>query len=342
MRQKNVQQGIRQTMPINRKAKDTFFKKVYESEERQRKLAADLLGLKSERVSAANVRPVLFGNKENDLAFLCGDVFYIMMEEQSSVSPNIPYRMLEYIVAGLRSTVDSEQLLYGRSRVYFPVPKLYLLQIGLEQQENRLPQTLQYDTSLSESYIPAAIRSKDGARKPDLEVEVHVYDFRMTQCEMLEYIEQEKKPERFLPYESDMQDYALTANGITYMQRTQGNETYKKPRNISSTAEFLELMLKRGIFVDLLSDKEVCDMTMAQFSRDEILIYQGREAGREEGREEGREAGREEGIEAFIVDKLEDGIAEETIIGKLKKRFALDEKTARKYYETYAGTMHCK
>lgn len=83
-------------------------------------------------------------------------------------------------------------------------------------------------------------------------------------------------------------------------------------------------------------------MTMAQFSRDEILIYQGREAGREEGREEGREAGREEGIEAFIVDKLEDGIAEETIIGKLKKRFALDEKTARKYYETYAGTMHCK
>lgn len=126
MRQKNVQQGIRQTMPINRKAKDTFFKKVYESEERRRKLAADLLGLKSERVSAANVRPVLFGNKENDLAFLCGDVFYIMMEEQSSVSPNIPYRMLEYIVAGLRSTVDSEQLLYGRSRVYFPVPKLYL------------------------------------------------------------------------------------------------------------------------------------------------------------------------------------------------------------------------
>ncbi len=89
-------------------------------------------------------------------------------------------------------------------------------------------------------------------------------------------------------------------------------------------------MLKRGIFVDLLSDKEVCDMTMAQFSRDEILIYQGREAGREEG------------IEAFIADKLEDGIAEEMIIGKLKKRFVLDEKTARKYYETYAGTMHCK
>lgn len=39
----------------------------------------------------------------------------------------------------------------------------------------------------------------------------------------------------------------------------------------------------QGIFVDLLSDKEVCDITMAQFSRDDILIYQGREEGREEG-----------------------------------------------------------
>ncbi len=33
----------------------------------------------------------------------------------------------------------------------------------------------------------------------------------------------------------------------------------------------------------LLSDKGGCDMTMAQFSKDDILIYQGREEGKEEG-----------------------------------------------------------
>ena len=44
---------------------------------------------------------------------------------------------------------------------------------------------------------------------------------------------------------------------------------------------------ERGIFVDLLTKKEVCDMTVAQFSRDEMLLYQGREEGREEGRTEG-------------------------------------------------------
>ena len=89
----------------------------------------------------------------------------------------------------------------------------------------------------------------------------------------------------------------------------------------------------------LLSDKEVCDMTMAQFSRDDILIYQGLEEGLEKGlekgREEGLEKGREEGVRAFILDKVEDGVSESIIIEKLHKHFALDENTARQYYRTY-------
>lgn len=52
------------------------------------------------------------------------------------------------------------------------------------------------------------------------------------------------------------------------------------PASVSTVAEYLELLIERNIFVDLLTDKEVCDMTMAQFSRDDILIYQGQEAGR--------------------------------------------------------------
>ena len=75
--------------------------------------------------------------------------------------------------------------------------------------------------------------------------------------------------------------------------------------------------------MDLLSDKEVCDMTMAQFSRDDMLIYQGREEGREEG------------LRAFILDKVEDGVPESAIIQKLRKHFALDENTARRYYRAY-------
>ncbi len=143
--ERNPEREPQEAVPVNRRAKDTFFKKVYEKEERQKALISFLLGLDANKIKIANVRPILLGNKEN---------------------------------------------------------------------------------------------------------------------------------------------YALIANGITYMQRIGKDKKYIKPANVSSMAEYLEMMLERGIFVDLLSDKEVCDMTMAQFSRDDILIYQGREEGKAEGKAE--------------------------------------------------------
>lgn len=74
----------------------------------------------------------------------------------------------------------------------------------------------------------------------------------------------------------------MIANGITYIQRamkSENQEIYMMPKNITTVAAYLELLIERGIFVDLLKNKEVCDMTMAQFSRDDILIHQGREEG---------------------------------------------------------------
>lgn len=276
------QENVQETMPVNRKAKDTFFKTVYASEERRRKLASFLLGIEGKQITTANVRPVLFGNKENDLAFVCDAIFYVMTESQATICPNISYRLLEYITAGLRSTVDSEQLLYSRKRVCFPIPKLYLLQTGLEMKSEHLPEKVQYDVCLSDSYLSLNEKYEKETTKPDLEVVVHVYDFRMTFDDMLCYIEKDVIPARFEAYDGDMRDYALTANGITYMQRAVKEveqQEYLLPHNVSSVAQYLELLIERGIFVDLLNDKEVCNMTMAQFSRDDILIYQGKEEG---------------------------------------------------------------
>lgn len=248
---------------------------MYAEESRQRALASFLLGIEGQKLTIANVRPVFFGNKENDLAFECDDVFYVMTENQASVSPNVPYRLLEYVTAGLRSTVDSERLLYGSGRVFFPIPKLYMLQTGLEGKKEKLPGQVQYDIRLSDSYKQASEKYGEQAASPDLDVVVHVYDFRMTLGETLQYIEKNILPDRFKAYDNDLRDYSLTANGITYMQRAVNNkeqERYIMPVNVSTVAEYLKLLIERNIFVDLLTDKEVCDMTMAQFSRDDMLI----------------------------------------------------------------------
>ena len=91
--ERNPEREPQEAVPVNRRAKDTFFKKVYEKEERQKALISFLLGLDANKIRIANVRPILLGNKENDLALLCDDVFYLLTEEQSSLSPNIPYRL---------------------------------------------------------------------------------------------------------------------------------------------------------------------------------------------------------------------------------------------------------
>lgn len=172
------------------------------------------------------------------MSFLYDDIIYLMMEEEASICPNMPYRLLEYITAGLRSTVDSEKILYSSRRVYFPVPKLYMVQAGVEEKRQGIT-TVRYDMRLSDSY-----KSYEGkpetVPEPDIEAVVHVYDFRMTLAEVLDYIENGTVPERLHDYTGD-----------------------------------------------LLSDREVCNMTMATFSREEIREYQGWERGLEEGREEG-------------------------------------------------------
>lgn len=279
------EEKVQKVLPVNSKVKDTFFKTVYHSKERLKGLAGFLLGIQTGEVCIKNVRPVVFGSKENDLSFLCDDIIYIMMEEESSICPNMPYRLLEYITAGLRSTVDSEKILYSSKRVYFPVPKLYMVQAGIEERQQGITE-VRYDMRLSDSYKSYEGEAKD-VTEPDLEVVVHVYDFRMTLAEILDYIETDALPDRFNDYIGDLLDYALVADSLTYMQRVGKNKKYIYPANVSGAEELLELLKSRGIFVDLLSDREVCDMTMATFSREEIREYQGWERGMEEGREEG-------------------------------------------------------
>ena len=292
-----------EVLPVNTKAKDTFFKTVYASEERQRKLASFLLGMEGKEITVANVRPVLFGKRENELSFVTDAIFYVMTENQATVCPNVPYRLLEYITSELRSTVDSE----------------------------KLPEKVQYDIRLSDSYMTVEQQHKNALAEPDLEAVVHVYDFRMTLKEMLVYIESGTQPERFAPYQGDLLDYALTANGITYIQRAVKKEKqnqYDMPDNVTSVADYLELLIKRDIFVDLLTDKEVCDMTMAQFSRDDILLYQGRE----EGREEGERIGELRGV-IRTYQKL--GISLETARQYIMKEFGTNAAEAEELLRTY-------
>jgi len=82
----------RPMLGTNRLLKNAFFKKIYEHEEYLLDAASLLANRKLTYTELANVEPILFGSKENDLAFLVDDVFYFMIEAQSTWNPNMSLR----------------------------------------------------------------------------------------------------------------------------------------------------------------------------------------------------------------------------------------------------------
>lgn len=48
-----------------------------------------------------------------------------------------------------------------------------------------------------------------------------------------------------------------------------------------------------------------------------------------------RDEGIEQGIRLFVIDNIEEGLAEEKIIGKLVKKFGLSEEQAKEKVEKY-------
>lgn len=65
-------------------------------------------------------------------------------------------------------------------------------------------------------------------------------------------------------------------------------------------------------------------------------IQELRESERREGKNEGRIEGR---IEQMILDNLEENKSKEIIVGKLMRRFALNEEQAETYFDKYAVVM---
>ena len=77
-------------------------------------------------------------------------------------------------------------------------------------------------------------------------------------------------------------------------------------------------------------------MTMAQFSRDDILLYQGREEGRAEGREEGREEGLRIGeLRGAVRTYQKVGVPYETAREYIMEEFRVDAAEAEEFMRTY-------
>ena len=248
-------------MPMpKRDIKDSVFTFLFSDIEYTKQLYLSLhpedTEIRDEDFKLVTLENILAIGQYNDLGFQVRDKLILLVEAQSTFSPNIPLRMLMYLAKTYNEYIEEHQLsLYREKKVSIPRPELYVIYTG----EKEAPDILR----LSDMY--------EGSGSADLTVRVL----------------RDGQPGDIL---SQYVDFCQVANEqVSLYGRTDEAlmSTIQLCLEQGILVPFLDSRKKEvvDIMTRLFSQEKAWEMELAAHAREE------REEGRKEGREEGEQMG---------------------------------------------------
>ncbi|MDR2865362.1 MAG: Rpn family recombination-promoting nuclease/putative transposase, partial [Spirochaetaceae bacterium] len=117
-------------MSINRNYKDSVFVRIFSNGERLRELynaISDSAYDASVPLEINTLSEVLFKDRKNDISFLLGNKIIVLIEHQSTISPNMPLRILGYATRIYEKIIKDKQAIYRRTLLQIPRPEFYVL-----------------------------------------------------------------------------------------------------------------------------------------------------------------------------------------------------------------------
>ena len=245
-------------MPMpKRDIKDSVFTFLFSDLEYTKQLYLSLhpedTEIRDEDFKLVTLENILAIGQYNDLGFQVRDKLILLVEAQSTFSPNIPLRMLMYLAKTYNEYIEEHQLsLYREKKVSIPRPELYVIYTG----EKEAPDILR----LSDMY--------EGSGSADLAVRVL----------------RDGQPGDIL---SQYVDFCQVANEqVSLYGRTDEAlmSTIQICQERGILVPFLDCRKKEvvDIMTRLFSQEKAWEMELAANARE------NREAGRVEGRVEGR------------------------------------------------------
>lgn len=208
----------------------------------------------------------------NDVSMLINNKLIVMMEHQSTINENMPFRFLEYVTRIYEGIVPSRDR-YLRKRTQIPTPEFYVFYNGIEKYPDESV------LHLSDSFI----MYDNETPFPQLELSVRVINIGPGQtrkiqndCDILK---------QYCEFVEIVREYALPGDPDSYQQA-------------------IEEAIRRDILKEYLikNSTEVINMLLTEYDYETDIAVQ-REEARKEGREEGIEEGREEGLETGRKEK---------------------------------------
>ena len=118
-----------QAQEIKRTYKDSVFVTIFHDKSKLIELYNALFDTnydESTLIDIVTIKDVLFRTLKNDLAFVLGGRFVVLVEHQSSINENMPLRDLMYISTVLKRMIDTTRL-YREKRLMIPRPSFVVL-----------------------------------------------------------------------------------------------------------------------------------------------------------------------------------------------------------------------
>ena len=299
-------------LKLNRKYKDTLFRKVFNNKK-------DLLSLYNalnntehmddSLITITTIEDAIYIGYKNDISFIINSELNLY-EHQSSVNPNMPVRGLIYFAELYKEYIDQNNLLiYNERLVKLPFPRYVVFYNGTkeqpEEQELRLSDSF-VQVPEGEGLKDTAGTEADKTNKPSVEVVVQLLNINYgCNQELLE------KCQKLMEYSRFIALVRVKSDMLTEKYKKEMKSVNKKEIFAEAVALAIDEAIRDNVLKDILSKNmaEVTDMLLTEF--DEKAYIDGvKKQSYEEGEARGEIKG-EEKLARLVVELKKRGSVED-------------------------------
>ena len=117
----------------NAKYRDSVFRSFFNEPARLLSLCNAVLNTNyadTSRLEINTLEGIFFDKQKNDISCSIDNHFLVLVEHQTSVNNNMPFRFLSYVAELLNKLIQDKRKLYRENLLRFPAPKFFVLYDG--------------------------------------------------------------------------------------------------------------------------------------------------------------------------------------------------------------------
>jgi len=278
------------TQKLGRQYKDTLFRTLFSDSKRFLELYN---AVSNEQLPIDTIVTPFPSNdllaKFNDLAACIDNQLIVFFEHQSTLSVNMPLRLLSYVTDILYLHVVDKDMLYGNTQIKIPAPKFYVLYNGNQKLNNS-------HIKLSDAFL---VHNSD----PSMELVAEIIDINLNSGDIA------------LNRSTTLQNYSFLINEIRKNQSTGMSRD-------NAIVKAIDFCIDENILPEFLTEhyQEVSKMLNWEYDADaEKRVL------REEAKQEGIQQGKREMAELF-AKLISEGMSVEDALNKINSSLSLQSK----------------